>query len=322
MPENKVSGQVASRGIDYSLSISSTTCIKGVFVVLIFLSHFCQYIDTNTIPYFEPYLFLRNIFGQLVVAPFLFYSGYGVMEQIKEKGNNYVDSMPKKRIFKTWFHFALAIVIYLLISFYLWSGYSYTTILLSFIGWESLGNSNWYIFAILVMYICTYFSFKLLKDDRAVWACFIFSLLYIVIMYFAKGGSWWYDTILCFPTGILVSYDKKRVACFMKKRCWAIIAFCLMAFAFRANIMMHELLSVFFCFGIVLLCSYIKIESSILLFLGKHAFEIYILQRIPMILLQQHMSGYGYMLTCLIVSVVLAILFKVVERKVDLVLKI
>lgn len=119
MPENKVSGQVASRGIDHSLSISSTTCIKGVFVVLIFLSHFCQYVDTNTIPYFEPYLFLRNIFGQLVVAPFLFYSGYGVMEQIKEKGNNYVNSMPKKRIFKTWFHFALAIFIYLLISFYL-----------------------------------------------------------------------------------------------------------------------------------------------------------------------------------------------------------
>lgn len=322
MPEKDVSGQAVCRKIDLGLSISSTTCIKGVFVLLIFLSHFCQYIDTNTLPYFGPYLFLRSILGQLVVAPFLFYSGYGIMEQIKKKGKNYIGSMPKKRIFKTWLHFVLAVVIYLLVSFHLRSGYSLTTILLSFTGWESLGNSNWYIFAILVMYICTYASFKILKNDRAVWACFIFALLYIAIMHFAKSGSWWYDTILCFPAGMLVSCYKKRVTCFMKKRCGAVIVFCLMAFGFRANLMMHELLSVFFCLGIVLLCSYIKIESSILLFLGKHAFEIYILQRIPMMLLQEYMNGYAYMLTCLIVSVVLAVLFKEAERKVDLVLKI
>lgn len=195
MPKKEDYSHTVCKGIDYSLSIPSTTCIKGIFTILIFLSHFCQYINTNNLPYFGPYLFLRSILGQLVVAPFLFYSGYGMMEQIKKRGKAYVDDIPKKRIFKTWFHFALAVVLYLLLSFYLRKGYSLSTIFLSFIGWSSLGNSNWYIFAILVMYICTYVSFMFLNDGRAVWSCGIWGLLYIVIMYFAKDGSWWYDTV-------------------------------------------------------------------------------------------------------------------------------
>ena len=73
MPENEVFKQNVCVESDYSLSIPSTTSIKGIFVVLIFLSHFCQYIDINTLPYFYPYVFLRNVLGQLMVAPFLFY---------------------------------------------------------------------------------------------------------------------------------------------------------------------------------------------------------------------------------------------------------
>lgn len=322
MSETEISRQNIREKIDDSLSVSSTTCVKGIFVVVIFLSHFCQYIDTNTLPYFGLCLFIRSILGQLIVAPFLFYSGYGIMEQIKMKGKNYVSSMPKKRIFKTWLHFALAVVLYLIMSFYLRTGYSLRVILLSFWGWESLGNSNWYIFAILAMYICTYVSFKLLKDNRAIWACFILSLVYIAIMYFAKNGSWWYDTILSFPAGMLVSCYKDRITCFIRQRYWAVIIICLITFFFRANLIMYELLSIFFCFGIVGLCSYIKIESPILLFLGKHAFEIYILQRIPMILFQAHIGGYTYLIVCLLISIILAILFKLLERKVDIVLKI
>ena len=309
-------------GIDDSLSIFLTTRVIGIFVVLIFLSHFCQYIDVNKLMYFGPYLFLRRILGQLIVAPFLFYSGYGVMEQIKEKGEDYIDDMPKKRIFKTWIHFALAVLIYLIISLYLRREYSLSTMFLAFIGWESLGNSNWYIFAILVMYTCTYLSFKFFRNTKAVWFGFALSLTYIVVMYFAKKGSWWYDTILCFPTGIFVSYYKRNGDFFIIQRYWSIVIICLTAFAFRENLIVHELLSIFFCFAIILLCSHIKIKSRILLFLGRHAFEIYILQRIPMILLQEYIDGYAYMVTCLFVSIILAVLFKFLERKVDLILKI
>ena len=141
-------------------------------------------------------------------------------------------------------------------------------------------------------------------------------------MYLAKDGNWWCDTILCFPAGMVTSCYKSRFNDFIKQRSWCIVIIGLIAFVFRTNLIVHELLSVFFCFGIVLLCSYIKIENSILLFLGKHSFEIYILQRMPMILLQGRIDGYTYMMTCLFISVILAVLFKFLERKVDLVLKL
>lgn len=81
--------------INNALSISQTTCVNGIFVIFVFLSHFCQYVDTSSMPYFQPYLFLRSHLVQLIVAPFLFYSGYGIMEHIKTKGNRYVNDIPR-----------------------------------------------------------------------------------------------------------------------------------------------------------------------------------------------------------------------------------
>lgn len=126
--------------------------------------------------------------------------------------------------------------------------------------------------------------------------------------------------------GGLVSYYsttiKKIVNYFRKQICWETTIICLITFVFRTNVIMHELLSVFFCLNIILLCIHIKIENPLLLFLGRYAFEIYILQRIPMMLLQKHIVGYSYIVICFVTSVMLAVLFKVLERKVDLLLKI
>ena len=67
------------------ISPGSTTCINGVFVVLVFLSHICQYIKLDG-AFDGPYSVLRTNLGQMVVVTFLFYSGYGIMESIKKKG--------------------------------------------------------------------------------------------------------------------------------------------------------------------------------------------------------------------------------------------
>ena len=69
-----------------ALDKEQTTCINGMFVVLVFLSHFGQY---EMMPWNKPILAI----GQLMVAPFLFFSGYGIMEQIKKKGDEYTMSL-------------------------------------------------------------------------------------------------------------------------------------------------------------------------------------------------------------------------------------
>lgn len=51
-----------------ALNKEQTTCINGIFVLFVFLSHFGQY---ETMPWNH----LLLAIGQLMVAPFLFYSG-------------------------------------------------------------------------------------------------------------------------------------------------------------------------------------------------------------------------------------------------------
>ena len=292
----KKRGFTGIENTDRVLSISQTTCINGIFVIFVFLSHFCQYVDTSSLPYFQPYLFLRSHLGQLIVAPFLFYSGYGIMEQIKKKGNEYVNDIPRKRVIRIWLHFALAVLLFLIVDVLIGDYYSTNQIILSFFAWESIGNSNWYIFAILIMYFATYVGFKCCSQKKtSIILVGAFSCIYIVTMHFFKDGSWWYDTVLCYPAGMALSYGKEKLQRWIERYKVSALFICvlvtLLLYMLQGNIIAHELLAILFCLDIILICSFIRIENKVLLFLGKHTFEIYILQRIPMLLLQNRVGG-------------------------------
>ena len=66
--------------MESALSVEQTTMIKGIFVLLIFASHVSQYLDLSQSSDLltRGYSVIRNKLGQLIVAPFLFYSGYGI----------------------------------------------------------------------------------------------------------------------------------------------------------------------------------------------------------------------------------------------------
>ena len=192
-----------------ALNKEQTTCINGIFALFVFLSHFGQY---ETMPWNGVLLAI----GQLMVAPFLFYSGYGIMEQIKRRGIVYIDSMPRKRILKFYIHFCMALCIYLFLSFLLRKEYSFVRIIFSFTALSSIGNSNWYVFAILAMYSIVYISFKQCKK-HSMTSCVVFTILYIILMDVIKDQAWWYNIILCFPAGMILSKYKDRVCSIIQK---------------------------------------------------------------------------------------------------------
>lgn len=95
---------------------TSELSIKGIFCLLILFSHFYLEIDPkfrSGLPFALIYPKIRNFMGQLVVVPFIFFSGYGVMKKYIHFGKNYVANMPRKRILKVWFYYICAVTIYL-----------------------------------------------------------------------------------------------------------------------------------------------------------------------------------------------------------------
>lgn len=79
---------------DEAMSHDRTLMINGFFVALVLFSHFNSYV-TYINQFDQIYLKIFLKIGQLMVTTFLFYSGYGIFESIKNKPN-YIDHFLKK----------------------------------------------------------------------------------------------------------------------------------------------------------------------------------------------------------------------------------
>lgn len=67
------------------LNKNDTTVINGICTLLIFFSHSTQYWFLSTNFSDRLYQHFQNFHNQWVVAPFLFFSGYGVMWSIQKR---------------------------------------------------------------------------------------------------------------------------------------------------------------------------------------------------------------------------------------------
>lgn len=306
------------------ISISQTKCINAIFVVLVFLSHSKSYLTLDNLWYNSYYLKINNMIGQLMVTTFLFFSGFGIMESIKAKGQNYINSIPKKRFLNTLLNFDLAVLLFLLCSLLVGNDYSLKRILLSFTGWSSIGNSNWYIFDILILYIFTWISFKVF-DKNHFKGIVSTTLLSLFFMYFLMKNKQlhWYNTILCYPAGMFFSYYKNKIEnliCENNKTYLFISFICIITFILLykiskvSNILVYQLVSILFVILILLACMKFSFKNVILNYLGNNIFWIYILQRIPMIILRNYnINNYNPYLFVIISFILTIILTEIIK---------
>lgn len=275
---------------DY-MSLSSTTAIKGVFAILILLSHTMKCIHLGPGLLDRAFGFTMRYLGQLMVAAFFFYSGYGIAESAKVK-EGYVHGFFKKRILKTLFHFDLAVLLFLILQIVLGNHFNPENYIFCWIGWLDIGNSSWFIFAILVLYAISYVAL-LLKDrfphPDVFLACLV-SLLTVVFwlfVYFQKSPEhWWYDTLAVFPAGIWFSIIKGKVDTLSNKSRIVIALFLIGVFFFWRHFIGiddYGACAILFMLALTAATFFFKIDNPVLQWFGKHCFSIYMLQRIPMI---------------------------------------
>jgi hypothetical protein len=233
----------------------------------------------------------RDFMKQLVVTTFLFYSGYGVMISIRKKGLNYVNKLPTKMI-ELIINFSVAIVLFAILGWVLDKDYSFGRIIASCIGWKSIGNSNWYLFDILLLYGLSFVAYIVTKGKQRRFLGMMLGLSLMAMLFLAEyqNGTRWYNTFLCYWVGLTYGAYKERFDQWLLHKPWQapigllIFGMCFLIFHyFRGNILFYILHAICFVLCVNVASMFLHFHSPMLLWLGKHIFSIYILQRIPMI---------------------------------------
>ncbi|WP_404814726.1 acyltransferase family protein [Secundilactobacillus paracollinoides] len=238
--------------------------------------------------------------GELIVTTFLFFSGYGVMVQLQKRGPAYLETFPVKRILFTWLKFAVAVTIYLVLSVAMAIPFPPGRIVLAYLGLATIGNSSWYIFAILLMYALTYVAFKLApgQPSRAIILLFIGTSCYLVIAV-KQLPPWYAETIFSYLGGVLFAryhepIEKRLTSSwghYWLPFLWTFSLFC--GFYILCAItpyrwlffISYQFAAICFPLLFVFLAMKTTIRAPFYRYVGGTAmFSIYMLQRLPMIL--------------------------------------
>lgn len=293
------------------LSIEQCQAINGVAIMVVLARHIghmglmpCGYAMDGWGD--SLYFSISNPIQQLLVVTFLFFSGYGVMEQFARKGAAYVDGFAKKRLFPVWANFAVAVVCYALVHLAFQTGVPIKKMLMALTCFEAIGNPNWYIFCILWCYAGAWLGFLAVRylhiDVRKVWiVSLLVSVVYFVWLHsLEQNRFWWTDTVLSFPFGMFVSAYREKLVAFAKRHYGACLVVALVLFAalicFHQDIynvrgtawktasraelcvccIRHNVLSCVTMVAILLAVMKVKIGNPALAWLGRHVFPIYI----------------------------------------------
>lgn len=305
------------------VSHKRTTLINGFFIWMVFAGHLGQY-NPDYLPCDEVLItYILNNLGQTVVATFFFFSGYGIMYSLRNK-KGYAQTLINKRFISLLLHMTLAVLIYLGIQSWYGKGFDYVTILLSFTGWLSLGNSNWFIFITLAGYIITAVSYLLWHKKGETAIAVSTAFLFSVLIYFVQHrGGWWVNSCMCIPAGMLFFSKREKIEQLLariKIPVWilgavlvllGVVTYHLYLPAFFAN-WLRNISTVSFALGVCLFFSCIRLKRlpRFLCWSGGPAlFTLYIFQRIPMIIGKNEgiCSAYPqlFILLCFVATLVL-----------------
>lgn len=243
------------------------------------------------------------------------------MSEIKN-GGGYCRNIPKHRILNTLIKFDAAIIFFLIYRYIVGINYSMKVIVLSFLGWESVGNSNWYIFSILWLYLFTYIAFSVFKEPKkALGALLALTVVYMGVVSIYKA-NWWYDTVLCYVLGMWFSCYRPQIEQVVdeNKKTWlfswmtAAGLFAVCYFHCQDSIVIYQTMILTFTLAVLFATIHIQIKNKILEWCGKNLFELYILQRLPMLILKDaglcDWNRYVFVGACLVLTVILACVFK------------
>lgn len=289
--------KVCIKGNKEYLAKEQTNAIKGIFILFVLFRHFKQYASGFS-ELDKRILFVNDYFDQLIVVMFLFYSGYGVFYSMKNKGKEYIQKFPQHRILPVLLQFMAIVLVYYCVGFAIGKSYSLKRLAASLIGWQSVGNSNWYIFSILMLYLFTYLAALIgRKKEILFWFCSFAMMVVFVAILCRFKEDYWYNTLGVYFFGMVYGrFEKQITKIFCNPLVYGIgFIICTGIYhitrTYSSVLVCYQFMSITFAFLIVMITMRVQIGNRYLLFWGENLFAAYMLQRLPMMVLQPYRVG-------------------------------
>ena len=213
--------------------------------------------------------------------------------------------------------FVITVIAFLCVQMLLGNTYDLSTILLSMIGVKKVGNSNWYVFAIMFMWLFTYISFSQKKANPFIVLGILIVVYMVVFSQFFVKDPVMYNTVIAYLFGMLYAkYETQILSRFRNKGVYfTIVILGLAAFAcvpfHNGHFILFELCVTALCGLLIAFSMRFRMESPVFDYLNTYAFEIYLVQRIPMILLAGRVSSnLLFFVISAFITIPLAILWK------------
>ena len=287
---------------DY-MNLDNTNSVKGIFVWMIFFRHCTGY---YRIDYRKICFMIDRALQQNIVSLFLFYSGFGINESLKAKGIKYIKTLPIKTLI-FFIKSQLILLIFLLNNKILGKTVSLKQYIYAVIFKKGIGNSYWFAFTIMTLYIHSYVSFIFIRKQRFYFIGIIF--LTIISYYHVKLVYKYYhpreiisvDTVICFIIGFYYSFFNEYLNKIIMLN--DIIYFTLLSIfiyiyyiyyvhqiKIKKSVLYRSIKNMFFSLIIIILTMKIQFKNDFLKFMSSHSYSIYLLQRVTMIFI--HQKGY------------------------------
>ena len=309
--------------------------IKTLFIFFIILSHIVGFYISKYegVLSNELYLF-RNFMGQIIVTPFFFISGFGIFEAYRRKGNDYNKELFFNHFLKILLFTTICLVPYLIYDLIVYGPRPFYHYLLCPFGITSLGNEHWFIFAILFVYLLTFFIGLFVKNNIFIKLALITvgCIGYIIVCVILGLESYFYNTIIAFPLGAIVSIFKNKIMLSLRKvpvaiatLAISIILYSLFTYLDWKGLMPDHidyfLRNVFFVIGLVSFSRLFTAKASILQYFGINSWPLYLLHMLPILLFRELIPNHSaFYVTCFFVSLLLtipfSILFNLISKKV------
>ena len=320
--KNDLTDRQTDRQTEELLSKEQGQYLRGLFASLILVCHIygmlSSRVDTTSLLLNPVFFYPLFGLGYISVAVFLFITGYGLVQQYNRRGIDYINDFPRNRILPFYIKYVILILLY--IVFYTLckvpgNKVSALVIIKSFLFGGTIVSKGWYLQASLIIYLCFFAIFRLVKSRRWLWVITA-TLIYIIICILLGLPTTWYEcALLPMFGGLCGSIDVKP----QKNWLCIIVAGMLFCILFLLGIksffgepirILCKILStvVFVWFVLSLINKNVHPLRRIFCWLGSISFEIYVLQGMVMEFFEYGFRIENHLLYCIAVVAITIII--------------